>query len=246
MRRRGFFRYTKALLFTLCFALGGSGTAFAVTSSSNSYKVSETQFGGGSTVKSCSEQYCAKVSIGNMSGAAGESNVGDAKFSTLTDDNPRLEMILETGSSSLGDLTTENTATKTVVLKISNYLAGGYQLQIIGDPPKFSGHTLTRLATQTGSIPGVEQFGMNVVANNSLGVGANPVQVPSGAATFGEVDDNYNDPNQFKYASEDVIARSNAKSGRTDYTITMVINIAGDTPAGKYSSDFAAVLIPAF
>ena len=56
----------------------------------------------------------------------------------------------------------------------------------------------------------------------------------------------YNIPNWFKYRSGETVARSLTDSGRTDYTVTMIVNISSSTPAGEYAGDFAAVVIPAF
>jgi hypothetical protein len=73
-----------------------------------------------------------------------------------------------------------------------------------------------------------------------------PVQIPANQSDFGVVARGYDIPNMFKYTSGDVVARSNQESGRTDYTVSMVVNISSSTPPGRYSSDFAAVVIPAY
>jgi hypothetical protein len=70
--------------------------------------------------------------------------------------------------------------------------------------------------------------------------------VPADTVTFGVVDEDYNTPNSFKFTSGDVVARSQAETGRTDYTISMIVNISNSTPAGHYSGDFSAVVIPDF
>lgn len=146
----------------------------------------------------------------------------------------------------MGTLTTEHTATKTMTVKISNYMSEGYILQIVGDPPKYNGHTLATPATQTASQAGTEQFGINAVANTSPSVGADPVQDPTGQGAFGAADPAYATPNMFKYASGDTVARSSQNMGSTTYTITMIANVSGVTPSGRYSGDFAAVVIPAY
>jgi hypothetical protein len=247
MQKQRPWRYSKLILLAVFITIGGTGTAFATTSTSNNYQVSETQFGGGSSLESCSGQYCAKTSIGNIGGnTGGSSSGGNATFGDLPDGEPRLEMIVDPGVSKLGVLTTEQTATKTTSVQIRNYLGDGYTLQIVGDPPKFAGHTLSTPSSPTSSTPGVEQFAINVTSNSTPNVGAAPLQVPSGITTFGVVDGDYDNSNQFMYSSEDVIARSDAKSGRTDYTISFIINISNATPAGHYEGEYSAVLVPAF
>lgn len=218
-------------------------TALAETSSSTNYQMVETEFGATSSTESCSSQYCAKASIGEVGSpsSATSASFGDAKYS-----EPILEMIVTAGDSNLGVLTTERTATKITKIQIRNYLSGGYILQIIGDPPKFDGHNLETPTTPVASKPGTEQFGMNMVANTTPSVGANPVQDPADKGIFGAADPAYATANMFKYASGDVFARSVQNSGGTDYTLSMIVNISSSTPSGHYSGDFSAVLIPAY
>ena len=123
---------------------------------------------------------------------------------------------------------------------------GGYLLQIIGDPPKFEGHTLKTPPTPTASKAGEEQFAINVAANTAPAVGALPLQVPADQTIFGVAAENYNVSNMFMYNSGDTVARGLTETGRTDYTISMIVNIASSTPAGHYSGDFMAMVIPAF
>jgi hypothetical protein len=218
----------------------------AAISSSSSYQVTETEFGAGSSAQTCSGQYCSQTSIGDMSASSSTTAAYSAKFGTITSSEPLLEVIVEPGTSDLGVLTAEHTATKTMVVRIRNYLSGGYTLQIAGDAPKVGTHTLNVPTTPTASAPGTEQFAINAVANTTPSVGAGPVQVPSDQTSFGVVADDYHTPNLFKYASGGVVARSNSESGRTDYTISMIVNISNKTPAGHYSGDYAAIVIPVY
>ncbi|MGB4761893.1 MAG: hypothetical protein WBP12_00885 [Candidatus Saccharimonas sp.] len=222
-----------------------SPEAAAVSSSSN-YQVVETDFSASSGGESCSPAYCARVSIGDSSVGSSQGDTLKTDFSAAAPEDPTLEVIVEAGQSNLGRLSTEQTATKTLTVRIRNHLTGGYTLQIIGQPPTYDGRALERLATPTSSRAGVEQFGLNVVKNTSPSTGADPLQVPDGQNIFGRAADGYNTPNLFKYQSGDVIGYSDVESGRTDYTISMVVNVSSTTLAGNYTSDFAAVVMPAY
>lgn len=227
-------------------AISSAPAVLAQSSSSSNYQVVQSEFGSGSTEETCSGNYCSMTSIGNP--AAGESTgtANTAKFGSITDSEPMLEVIVDPGESDLGTLTTETTASKTMVVRVRNYLSSGYVLQITGDPPKYGDHTLATPSTPTASDPGTEQFALNVADNTTPDVGAAPVQVPSGEFSFGVVDDDYKTPDLYMYSSGDVIARSASSSGQTDYTISMIINISNATPAGRYMGDFAAVVIPVY
>lgn len=248
MRKLGVRRYLVGLLLVAVGMSGGVGTAYATSSISTSphYQVSETQFGAGSTLESCSSQYCAHASIGDLEGGRSTSPASTATFGANTNSEPLLEVIIDPGQSNLGQLTTEKTATKTMVVKIRNYLSSGYVMQIVGAAPKFDGHSLQTSSNPAASSPGTELFGMNVVANTTPQVGAAPVQVPTAQTSFGAAEPGYDTPNQFKYVSGDIVARSTKESGETDYTISMVINVSNTTPAGHYSADYAAVVTPTF
>lgn len=248
MRNRRLWTNLKAmLLLAVLFVVGSAGPAFAETSNSQNYQVTESQFGVGSSMESCSQQYCAKASIGDIAGGTSESAGGTkATFGDVTPDEPLLEVIVQDGESNLGILSTESTATKTTTVQIRNYLSDGYTMQITGDPPKYSGHSLKTSNTPVAAQPGTEQFGINIAKNTTPNVGADPTQVPSSDVSFGQVTEAYRTPNLFKFSSGDIVARSETESGRTDYTITMIVNVSNSTPAGHYTGDFAAVVIPIF
>lgn len=246
MQKRRLWHYLFALLLAVSLVGVTAGTVFAETSNSTNYQVTETEFNAGSTLETCSSQYCARASIGDMTAGRSASPGGTATFGSLVDGEPLLEVIVNTGDSNLGVLTTETTATKTMTVQIRSYLSGGYVLQVTGSPPKYGNHTLSTPSTPTASSPGTEQFAINAAANTTPNIGAAPVQVPSSQTSFGFVTDDYHTPNLFKYVSGDVVGRSLTESGRTDYTISMIVNVSNSTPAGHFAGDFSAVVIPVY
>lgn len=221
-------------------------TATAETSSSTNYQITDSEFSSMSNKQNCSASYCAKASIGDMSAPVSKNTASKAQFGPVTDSNPLLEVIVDPGVSDLGELTTERTAFKTMTVRVRTYLSNGYTLQIVGNPPKYSGHTLNTPNVPTSSQMGTEQFGVNATVNTTPAVGADPVQVPSDQTSFGVVHDNYKIPNKFMYVNGDEVGYSESESGRTDYTISMIVNVSNSTPAGHYSGDFSAVVIPIF
>ncbi len=219
-----------------------SGRVLAQSSSDN-YQMVESQFGNASSNESCSSEYCASVSIGNDTGgsSAVAPEFGEANYS-----EPLLEMIVIPGESNLGDLTTETTGSKIMQVQIRNYLTGGYRLQILGDAPKYGTRKLFTPTTPTDSRPGTEQFGINLVANTTPSKGANPTVQPGGGDATSLVLSDYKIQNKFMYISGQTVAETTTNTGGADYTVTMIVNISNSTPAGKYNSDFAAVLTPYF
>ena len=247
MRIRSIQRYGVYAALTIVLAGCCGQFAFADKSSSSHYQIVQSEFGSGSADQNCSAAYCARTSV---DAGAGGSAVGDTKAAQFgnitTNSEPLLEVIVDSGASDLGTFTADHVSSKTMTISIRNYLSNGYVLQLMGDPPKYSGHILHAPSTPATSAPGTEQFGINAVKNTSPNIGADPVQVPSSQFSFGTIADDYKTPNKFMYTNGDVIAKSKSASGETDYTISMMINISNSTPAGKYSGDFSAVVIPIY
>lgn len=221
--------------------------AKAQTSSSKNYQAVELQFGSSANEESCSSKYCSSFTIGELSsGGSTSAAFGVAKYS-----EPVIEMIIEAGASHLGNLTTEEAATKTAIVKVRNYQTGGYHLQVYGKTPAYNSHYLSPITSPTTSRPGTEQFGINLVKNTLPVVGENIKQVPitdDGLVSdiYGEVMPNYSTPDLFTYVDGDVVARSVSDTGGSDYTISMIMNISSATPAGHYAGDFSILLVPAY
>ena len=114
MQKRRLGSYLKLMVLMGAIVCGGTGTAFAETSNSSNYQVTESQFSSGSTLKSCSGQYCAQASIGDMAGGRSKSASNSAAFGPVVDGEPLLEVIVGAGESNLGVLSTEKTSTKTM------------------------------------------------------------------------------------------------------------------------------------
>ena len=233
---------------SLVVTVGAVAHVAATPSSSSNYQVIDTQFGAGGTLQeSCSGQYCAQVSIGDPM-EDGVVVPGTAAFSSDAEsDEPLLDVVITSGVSNLGVLSTQSTATKTMSLGIKHHRTGGYTLQIVGEAPSFEGYTLATSAQPVQSLPGTEQFGLNLVTNTTPVVGSDPVQNPADSEVlFGAPTDPYGIENLFLYKNEDVVARSSTQSGETTYTVSMIVNISSSTPPGIYASDFTAVVMPAF
>jgi hypothetical protein len=248
MRKQELWRSVKVVLLLAAILGFGAPVAMAETSSSAHYQVTGTEFNAVSNSQACSTQYCARASIGDMTADTGKSSTSTAQFGSIsaTDSDPLLEVIVDPGASNLGTLTTESTAYKSMTVRVRTYLSDGYVLQIVGNPPKYGDHSLATPTTPTSALPGTEQFGINAINNTTPNVGADPLQVPSNQTSFGVVNDDYKMANKFKYISGDEVARSNSESGRTDYTVSMIVNISNATPAGHYTGDFSAVVTPLY
>jgi hypothetical protein len=203
----------------------------AAQSSSANWQVDETYFGSGGDLNDCSTNYCAKTNAGEIT----DGNTSSPNYQAQAGFNsaPYLQFIVNASSIDLGTLTTSATKTASATFSVKTYLSSGYIVQTYGLPTN-SGYTLNTM-TGTAATPGTEQFGINLVANTSPAVGANPVQVPDATFSYGVAAAGYNTPNVFRYNNGDTVASSPKSSGETDYTVSYVFNVSNVTPGGTYT-----------
>lgn len=229
---------TKAYRYLLGAFLFGALLCFNVrvmaqTSSSN-YKIEESHFGTGGQLDANSGAYNSQQSTENGSGNTSSTNY-QANGGFNTTDAPFLEMVVTSSSVDLGVLSPSSTSTTTSTFYVRAYLASGYSIVMASDPPTYGTHQITPLSSQTASSAGTEQFGVNLRANTSpAAFGADPSQSPDSSFSYGYAAPGYDTANVYKYVKNDVIAKSDKSSGRTDYTISYIFNISALSTAGSY------------
>lgn len=90
------------------------------------------------------------------------------------------------------------------------------------------------------SQPGIEQFGINLVANTSpVSFGANP---DNGQFGFGSVTEDYNVANRFRYISGETIAKAEKSSGETKYNYQLSSKRYWLNASGTYLSNQTLVV----
>lgn len=211
-------------------------TTLAINSSN--YQIKEDFVGGSGGQGSNSASYRAEQALGDSAAGQAASTNYQTHSGTPTTDEPTLTFIVNSSSVNLGSLSTSLTRTGTATFSVLNYTSYGYVVQTIGNPPSNGVHTLSGMSTTAGSAIGTEQFGINLKANTSpTTFGSDPIQSPDANFSFGAAASGYNTANQFTYVSGNTIASAPKSSGRTDYTISYIANIAPGTQGGSYSGD---------
>ncbi len=241
-------------VYALAGIIGWPTAALAVTPGdpsfrSTNYSINESYIGPGGDSQGISTSYKTQ---GSTLGDTGVGNSGSANFQANsgydTTNDPRLSFTVNTASADLGVLSTSVASTATATFSVLNYTSYGYVVSMVGSPPSNSGHPLSALATDTASANGVEQFGINLVANTSpVSVGANPVQDVSGSTTFGfgragtGAGTAYAQTNLYRYVPGETIASAPKSSGITNYTMSFMANMSTTTPGGKYSGPMTLI-----
>lgn len=222
---------------------------------SSGYGVNEVFFGTGGELNACSTGstgYCSKQSAGELSVGNTASTTYQAQGGFNTDREPSLTLIVNSASFNFGQVSAGTTYTATATFSVKTYLASSYQVVTSAPAPTSGAYTMASPSTPTASNPSAEQFGINLVANNSCGggmpasLGANPVQVPSSSFSYGAVASGYSTACQFKYVNNDVIASSTKSSGETDFTISYIVNTVSSMPSGIYSMNQSLVATSTF
>lgn len=241
-------RLLRAGVFVLLAVVMMPAVAYAQLNSPN-YQVDEVFIGSGGELEACGNQYCSQQSVGGTGGESSSDNYGImAGFGTP--DEPTLSVIVNNDVIDLGVLSIDSPSAASTSFSVSNYLTDGYVVRINGSPPvNVSGPSsvpLTPLNSPNPSIPGTEQFGINLVANSDPGIGVNPVQLPDSSFSYGLPTVAYGQENNFKYVDGDIIAESLRESGQTDYTMSIIANIATTTPGGRYRTVLVVQAIATF
>jgi hypothetical protein len=224
-------------------------------SSSSNYEVNEVQIGSGGLLNASSPNYQAQQSLGATAGGTINSTHYGANAGFLTANEPFLEMVVNPATINLGTLSPASPATGTATFHVRAYVDSGYTVVSMNNPPtNEEGAALNGLSSPTASSPGTEQYGLNLVKNQTTcanpapaNFGADPVAVPDTSFATGSAAAGYSTCGLFKYVKGQVVAQSNGNGwGETDYTVSYLVNINGSSKAGTYNMTQDLVAIATF
>jgi hypothetical protein len=126
-------------------------------------------------------------------------------------------------------------------LLVATNAANGYAISASG-PTLTSGNNIIQALTAPDvSRPGTSQFGINLRANVSPAVGADPNGLGSGSPTAG-----YAIPNFYRFLSGDTVAGSPVPDDYRRYTVSYVVNVPAGQPPGIYVSTFTYICLANF
>jgi hypothetical protein len=216
----------------------------AVEPSSTNYRFDETAIGTSSLLESSSTNFRSQTGAGDTAIGSSSSASFQDQAGSDTSRDPNLTFSMTSAPTGFGTFSPTAPRTTTATFSVINYTSFGYVVQVTGSPPKYANNEIDAMSANAASQPGVEQFGINLVANTSpASFGANP---DNGTAPndfgFGQVAPEYNTPNQFRYVSGETIASAPKSSGKTDYTISYLVNVTPLTAGGAYKTDQTLVV----
>ena len=205
----------------------------ASAAQSTHYQLIEPSLGGTGLLNSSSPNYQAQESGGVIGVGTSADSAAQVQAGHETTSDPALSFSVINGSVNFGNFSPTATAVTTSTFSITNYTSYGYVVQVFGTPPTNSqGYKIKPMAANGSSTVGVEQYGINLVANTQpSSFGANPNY---GQFGNGSIANNYNTANSYRFDSGDEIAYAGKSSGQTIYTISYIVNVSPITPGGQY------------
>lgn len=225
------------LVLTVAFAPAVGATSVP---SSSSYRFDETSIGVSSNLlESGSSSFRAYTGAGDTAAGRSSSTSFQSEAGSDTSNDPNLTVNVTSSAVNFGSFSPTTASTAIATFSVTNYTSYGYVVQLTGTAPTYGSHEIDTMAATAVSQPGIEQFGVNLVANTSpSSFGANPFNgtIPNNFG-FGEATPNYGTTNQFRYVPGESVAQAPKSSGRTDYTMSYIINVTSITPGGAYKSD---------
>ncbi|MES2875986.1 MAG: hypothetical protein V4678_00790 [Patescibacteria group bacterium] len=216
-----------------------SPVASANTPSSTNFRFDETSIGLTNSAESSSTNFRDQSTAGGAAAGPSSSANFQTQIGSNTSPDPNLTFTLNSPAANFGSFSPTAASTSTASFSITNYTSYGYVVQIAGKSPTYANNEIDAMSASAASQPGTEQFGINLVANTTpVSFGSNP---QNGTAPndfgFGQAAPSYANPNTFRYVPGETIAQAPKSSGKTDYTISYVVNVANLTPGGTYGSD---------
>lgn len=143
----------------------------------------------------------------------------------------------ESNYTDMGQLNARSTLLAQSQMAVGTNASGGFVITANGSSMAAGTNVIDSIPTPTQSIQGVNQFGINLVANNTPVVGSDPEGEWANAAA--EID--YSIPNQYKYVSGDVIAYSPNVSLMKKFTVSYIVNSSPNLRAGVYTTTISYI-----
>ncbi|MDN5275391.1 MAG: exported protein of unknown function [Candidatus Saccharibacteria bacterium] len=231
-------RYSSGGLLLLAIALIASASTPIVTAESpqsTNYQLDETTVGSGGLIQSSSTNFKTSNAVNDLAVGNATSANFQVEAGSQTTHDPTLSFDIQNMDVNFGKFSASTPAVSSATFSVKNYTSYGYVVQLVGNAPTNGTHVINPLGSTTASLPGTEQFGVNLVANTSpQSIGANP---QNGAFGFGEIAPSYSTANMFRYVSGETIALAPKSSGETLYTLSYLVNVDNLTPGGIYTSN---------
>lgn len=138
----------------------------------------------------------------------------------------------DTFFTDMGDLSQDGTLTAQSQMAVGTNATAGFAITVNGDPLTAGTNVIDGIESPSDSIKGRNQFGINLVANDELGIGHDPEGTWTNAVPAAD----YSQPNKYKYVEGDVVAYSPNVSLMKKFTVSYIVNVSPNLRAGVYTT----------
>lgn len=140
-----------------------------------------------------------------------------------------------------GDLTSTTTGSAQSQVVTASNAANGFAMSGYGTTMTSGNNIIDAMAAQDVSRPGISQFGLNLVHNATPNVGEDPQGAGDMAPTA-----SYATADWYRFVSGDVLASVTHADSYKRLTLSYIINIAKNQPAGVYATTLTYVCLANF
>ncbi len=134
--------------------------------------------------------------------------------------------------SDMGNLDTNQTLTASSQMAVGTNATQGFAITANGTSLAAGTNVINALTAPTASVPGTNQFGINLVENKDPTVGSNP----EGTFTNAIPSADYDQPNKYKFVPGDLVAYSPNVSLMRKFTVSYIVNASPTLRAGVYTT----------
>lgn len=141
------------------------------------------------------------------------------------------------------------TVSATSEMAASTNAESGYVITVSGATLTSGSNTIPAIGgTATTSSIGSSQFGLNLVDNATPNIGSNVTPAFDGGDYTGQASAQYNTADSFAYnaAASQTVASSSGPSAAQEYTVSYIVNVAGNQPAGVYTTTLTYICTPTY
>lgn len=132
----------------------------------------------------------------------------------------------------MGAMSAEETLVARSQMAVGTNATGGFAITVNGNSLTAGTSSIDSPSSPTESTPGTNQFGINLVENDRLNLGADPTGEWANAVPAA----NYSEPNKFMYVPGDVVATSSSVSLMKKFTVSYIVNSSPELRAGVYTT----------
>lgn len=140
-----------------------------------------------------------------------------------------------------GNFTSNATSSASTELLAATNADSGYAISVTGPTMTSGNNIISAITSSDVSRPSTSQFGLNLVANTSPSVGADPSVAGNAAPATG-----YNVSNRYQFISGDTLASVAAADEPKKFTVSYIANIPNDQASGVYVTTLTYVCLANF